>query len=118
MRSIQQKAQCVLWHAKFGSCYAVCREYRLLYGEVPPSRQLIEYWVKQFRETGSLEHRSGAGRPPLTAQKIEDIRQKYERSPKTSTRRASLQLQVSHMTVHNVLRKLLNFFPLQTPVAA
>ena len=111
--SDQQKAQCVLWYAKLENCWAVRREYRLKYGEgrQPPSKQLIAYWVKQFRETGSLAHRPRTGRPPLAPGKIEDIRQKYERSPKTSTRRASLQLQVSHTTVHNVLRKRLNFFP-------
>ena len=106
------KAQTVLWYAQFKSFKKVQDAFRELYGQEPPSKPSISNWTKTFKETGTVAHRKRTGMPPISAMKIEEIRQKFERSPKSSIRKACLQLGVSQSSVANVCRKNLHLFPM------
>jgi hypothetical protein len=55
----------------------------------PPSENAIRCWLKQFKETRSVLHRKGSGRPLIEPRKC------FSRSPQKSTREASLQLGMS-----------------------
>ena len=111
MISVQQKAQCVLWHAKFESYWAVQQEFRRVYQQEPPSKPAILYWVKQFTNTGSLLRKKGSGRPRVSNERVGQIAEKFDRSPKTSVHIASLQLGVSKSAVHRVVRRRLHLYP-------
>ena len=89
----------MLWHTQFGSYLVVQNEYRRFYGVEPPTKQSIHYWTKQFKEAGSLLRRKCSGRPCTTQQNVDQIREKFERSPKTSTSRAGIQQGICQSTV-------------------
>ncbi|PSN31065.1 hypothetical protein C0J52_27195 [Blattella germanica] len=51
----QQRAQCVLWYAKFESVKRVQREFRREYGvRNVPKYDSIMLWYRTFAETGSV----------------------------------------------------------------
>jgi hypothetical protein len=56
--------------------------------------QIMLYDIKQFQETGSVLHRKGAGRPSTSYEDVDRIQEAFSRSPRKSTRQASLQLGV------------------------
>ena len=57
------------------------------------------------------EKRKGhSGRPSISEEVIDAVRQTFPRSPKKSTRRCSRELQVPQSTVSKILRKHLKFF--------
>ena len=98
MIPVQRKVQCVLWFAKFGSVTRVQREYKYAYKtKEAPYGKSIRYWDKQLKETGSLLKRPRSGRPSTRVREegtIEKVREKFTRSPRTSIRTASLQLDI------------------------
>ncbi|PSN49662.1 hypothetical protein C0J52_24283 [Blattella germanica] len=49
-------------------------------------------WYNQLLETGSLLRRKGRGKKLAPAARVEDVRQAFQRSPRKSIRRASLEL--------------------------
>lgn len=105
----QRKVQCVLWLAKFESVTRVQREYRRVYNEVPPHRNNINRWDKQLKETGSLLDQKRSGRPSVSDESVDAIRDTYLRSPKKSVRACARELQLKKTTVHKVLKKRLRF---------
>jgi transposase len=63
MATVREKAICVLWFFETKSDIKTQRRYRTQYGKDPPSDNAIRRWLKQFQETGSVQHRKRAGRP-------------------------------------------------------
>ena len=64
----QQRAQCVLWYAKFESVKRVQREFRREYGvRNVPKYDSIMLWYRTFVETGSVlkKHAGGRRRNPV-----------------------------------------------------
>jgi hypothetical protein len=51
------------------------------------------------------------GRPPVSGEHVERVRAIYQRSPKKSTTRESLRLQIPQPTVWKILRKRLKMTP-------
>ncbi|PSN35296.1 Fructosamine-3-kinase [Blattella germanica] len=86
----QRKVQCVLWLAKFESVTRVQREYRRVYNEVPPHRNNINRWDKQLKETGSLLDQKRSGRPSVSDESVDAIRDTYLRSPRNQYMHESL----------------------------
>ncbi|XP_046662972.1 uncharacterized protein LOC124355862 [Homalodisca vitripennis] len=111
MVSAQQKAFCVLQFAKDESVVSVQRDFRRRFGIDPPSPKNIRRWYRQFEEKGCLCKGKISGRPRTSDEMVQTVRQTYERSPRTSTRRASRQLGMPHMTVWRVLRRRLLYKP-------
>ena len=52
----------------------------------------------------------GGGRPSVSDEHIEDIREAFQRSPRKSIRRASLELNIPKTTLHRVVRKRLHLY--------
>jgi hypothetical protein len=67
----------------------------------------IRRWFEQFKETGSVCRRKSSGRPAVTEENVERIRQSIIRSPRKSIPRRSFQLGIPKSTVHKVLHKKL-----------
>ncbi|KAG8296099.1 hypothetical protein J6590_065086 [Homalodisca vitripennis] len=81
MASVQEKARCVLWFHESRSVITVQRRFRLEYGRNPPSNNSIKRWYRQFEQTGSVQHRKGAGRPPVSEAVVDQVRELFTRSP-------------------------------------
>uniref|UniRef100_A0A2L2YSL7 DUF4817 domain-containing protein n=1 Tax=Parasteatoda tepidariorum TaxID=114398 RepID=A0A2L2YSL7_PARTP len=70
----QQKAQCVSWFIETKSDTQVQRNFRTNFQRDPPSRPSIRAWHTSFMSTGSVLHKSGAGRPSTSPENVERIR--------------------------------------------
>lgn len=107
-----ERASCVFWFEESKSATTVQRNFRTKYAKNPPCRPTIYEWHKCFVETGcSVKHKKSSGRPSTSDEVVEQVRQSFVNSPTKSTRRASRELQVPHMTVWRVLRKRLHLKP-------
>lgn len=111
MASAQQKAFCVIRFARCESVISVQREFRTTYGVDPPTAQSIRRWYKQFSDTGCLCKGKSSGRPRVSNEDVERIRQSFTRSPQKSTRRAGRELNIPSTSVWRVLRRRLRFKP-------
>lgn len=107
-----ERARCVFWFEESKSATTVQRKFRTEYVRDPPSRPTIYEWHKCFLETGcSVRHNKSPGRPRTSDVVVEQVRQSFVTTPTKSTRRASRELGVPHMTVWRVLRKRLHLKP-------
>lgn len=98
---------CVLWFHESKSVITVQRRFRLEYGRDPPSNNSIKRWYQQFKDTGNVLHMKGAGRPTVSEEVVDRVREAFLRSPRKSTRRASLELGIPQSTIVKVLNKRL-----------
>ncbi|PSN40770.1 hypothetical protein C0J52_18227 [Blattella germanica] len=64
------------------------RNYRGVYGSEAPDAKTIKLWFNKFLMTGSVLKQSGGVRRSLTEEKVEEIRQGFQRSPSKSIRQA------------------------------
>jgi hypothetical protein len=99
--SQMEKAFCMIVFAKTNSVTLMQHHFRTRYGKQSPTRQSVYDWSKKFNETGCL------GRPPVSEETVTRGRETYTRSPKKSTTRSNLELQVAQKTVWNILHKQL-----------
>lgn len=109
----QQRSWCVLEFSKTSSVTAVQRAFRRLHHVKPPTNKSILKWYNDFRDKGCIcDQRKGhSGRPSVSEEVVDRVRQTFLRSPKKSTRRCSQELQVPQSTVSKILRKKLRFIP-------
>uniref|UniRef100_T1JF30 HTH psq-type domain-containing protein n=1 Tax=Strigamia maritima TaxID=126957 RepID=T1JF30_STRMM len=56
-----------------------------------------------------MKHRKRSRRPRISDEHIEEVSQKFQRSPRTSLRRASLQLNIPLSTLQRIIHKKLNY---------
>ncbi|GFO18390.1 hypothetical protein PoB_004489500 [Plakobranchus ocellatus] len=94
-------------------CTIVQRSLRRIHHNNLPSNKSILEWYNDFIERGCIcDQRKGhSGRPAVSEEVFERVRDSYLRSPKKSTRRCSQELQLLQRTVSNMLRKCLRFTP-------
>lgn len=111
MAEKQEKSFCVLEYAKCSSVTKVQRAFVRKYGKAAPGHQSILRWFRQFRDTGCLCKGTSTGRPRVSEETVERVRQSFVRSPQKSTVRASLEMGIPQKTVWNVLRRRLHFKP-------
>uniref|UniRef100_T1J0S9 DUF4817 domain-containing protein n=1 Tax=Strigamia maritima TaxID=126957 RepID=T1J0S9_STRMM len=109
MATMHEMVQCVLWFSETKSVTMVQRNYRQQYARQPPCKQTIQQWFQKFLETGSMKHRKRSGRPRTRNEPIEEVSLKFQRSPRTSLRRASLQINIPLSTLHRIIHKKLNY---------
>jgi hypothetical protein len=75
MATVQEKAMYALWFFETDSVIKMQCRYRTQYGEVPPSDNAIRRWLKQFRNTLTVLHRNGAGRPSTLQEDVDRIQE-------------------------------------------
>lgn len=105
--TVRQKVQCCYWLAELKFPVSVQRKFRQEYGQDPPERHTITKWHNQLLETGSVLRKKGSGKKPVTAARIETVREAFLRSPRKSIRRASSELHIPSSTVHKIVHKRL-----------
>jgi len=110
--SQQEKVFCVLRFEVSRSVITVQREFRALFRKDAPRRNSITRWYRQFMETGCLCKGKSTGRPRVSDDNTEGVREAFLRSPRKSVARASRELDMPKLTVWKVLRKRLCFKPL------
>ncbi|GBN46199.1 hypothetical protein AVEN_195250-1 [Araneus ventricosus] len=79
MEAMQEKSFCVLEYAKCSSVTNVQRAFLLKYGKAAPVHQSILYWLRQFCETGPLCKGKNTGRPRVSEEIVERMRQSFVR---------------------------------------
>ena len=106
-----QKAVFVLEYEKTNSVTLVQRLFIRKYGKPAPTKQSVYEWIKKFQETGCLCKGKRTGTPPVSEETVERVRETLTRSPRKSTTRASLELQMAQQTVWKILQKPLRMIP-------
>ena len=106
-----EKAFCALTFHECRSVTIVQWQFRTKFGKEPPSHNSIRRWYAQFQETGCVCKRKSTGRPSVTEEQVEQVRQVFVRSPRKSTVRDSRDCGISQPTVRRVLRKRLKRKP-------
>lgn len=72
----------------------------------------LAHSVSVFRETGSVTHKKGAGRPTIrTEELIADVRDRMEHDSTKSLKRLSQEIGASYGTCRTILKKDLNMYP-------
>ena len=109
----QQRSWCVLEFHKTSSVVTVQRAFKLTFIVDPPTNKFILKWHKNFIERGCIcDQRKGhSGRPSVSEQVVDRIRESFLRSPRKSTRRASRELKVPQSAVSKILCKRLRLRP-------
>lgn len=106
-----RRAFCVLDYHVNQSVTVVQRHFRTRFGEDPPSGPSIRKWYSDFTTRGCICRRKSSGRPAVSEETVDRIRESFTRSPQKSTIVASRELQIPKSTVWKVLRKRLKFHP-------
>jgi hypothetical protein len=107
MATRDQKAFWVLQFAKHESVVSVQGAFRRQFQSDLPSVNSIRLLHQLFHTTGSLCKGKISGRPRVSEEIVERARQSFLPSPKKSVRHASLELEMSTMTVWKMFRKRL-----------
>ena len=84
MATAECKAFCMLQFVKHESVVSVQRAFRRQFSSDPPSPNSIRRWYQQFQTTGCLCKGKGAGRPRVSEESVERVRQSFFRSTKKS----------------------------------
>ena len=114
MFTVEEWIAVVVGHVR-GQTYRQVREaFQRRFRKPAPMHQNIQMLFNKFMRTWSLADEQRSGRPPTYQERVENIREAIERSPRASTRRLSRELGISHATVckvlHFTLKKKLTIF--------
>ena len=93
------------------SVITVQREFHARFRKDAPHRNNITRWYRQFVETGCLCKGKSPGRPRVSDDNIERLREAFQQSPHKSVARESRELDMPKITVWKMLRKWLCFKP-------
>ena len=113
--SVQQRIFFVEQFVLSKSIVSVQREFRWKFGDdrqrgAAPSRKIIGQWVRQWRETGSVEVKARTRRNTVRSpENIQCVRIALERNPRLSVRRHSQLLNLSDRSVRRILHHDLHF---------
>ena len=102
--SIEERTSCVLWYTETESIVTTQRRFVQKFGKkiTPPSNKSIKKWHRKLKSTGTVEKPRAHQPTVLDPQPIIDH---FKGNPKTSLRRAANILNISHVSVHNILKK-------------
>jgi hypothetical protein len=102
---------CVL---EFVRCFvAVQCAFRRQFGHRAPPETSIRRWYEQFCYRGCICHQGKGhmGRPSVTEETADRVRETFTCSARKSVRRASRELKIPEPTVKNILWKRLQLYP-------
>jgi hypothetical protein len=80
--------------------------FRREYGRHPPDVRSTRGWYAKFKETGNVGDRKRTGRPTVSEETVDAVRDAFQRIPRKSTRCASHELRIPQSTVVNIVHKL------------
>ena len=90
----QQRSWCVLEFHKTNRVVSVQRAFKLKFNVDPPTNKSILKWHRSIIERGCIcnQRKGHSGRPSVSEQVVDRVRESFLRSPRKSTRRASREL--------------------------
>jgi len=115
--SVQQRIFCVEQFVLSKSIVSVQLGFRRKFGDdrqrgAAPSRKIIGQWVRQWRETESVQVKARTRRNTVRSpENIQRVRIALEMSPRRSVRRHSQLLNLSDRSVRRILHHDLHFYP-------
>ena len=111
--TLQQRSWCVLEFHKTDSVVTVQRAFKLKFNMDPPTNKSILKWHRNFIERWCIcDQRKGhLGRPSVSEQVVDRVREFFLGSRRKSTCRSSRELKVPQNTVTKILRKPLRLHP-------
>ena len=86
------------------------RKFRNEYRRPLPDVTSIKAWYSKFAETGSVGDLNRSGRPIVSDETVDAVREAFKRSPGKSRRRVSNDLRVPQSTVVKILHKRLKLY--------
>ncbi|PSN39705.1 hypothetical protein C0J52_17980 [Blattella germanica] len=92
MATSEEKAFCVLQFAETESVVTVQRAFGIKFGCDPPSDNSIRRWYHPFEDTGCPCKGKSTGRPRVSKETVERVRESFTRNPIKSVRKASREL--------------------------
>ena len=106
--SLSERIKIIKWHASYQNAAEVAHQFHHLYSRTPPARQNILNIVRKFDESGSVQDSPSSGRPSSvsTDGNKERVRAVFHNIPDTSSRRASLELNISRTTLRRMMKEL------------
>jgi hypothetical protein len=104
MASVKEKAQGAFWFYEMKSPLVVQRNFRHEYGRQPPDVKSIAGWYAEVKETGNVSDRKRPGRPSVSEETVDAVRDAFQRSQRKSPHRASHELCMPQSTVVKMLR--------------
>lgn len=111
VNTLTEKSFCVLEFERTRSATTVQRRFRTRYHKDPPNRKSIYDWHRKFKDTGCLRKGKSSGRPATSDAQVELVRATVVNTPRISTRKTGMELQMPHSTVWKIMRKNLKMFP-------
>ena len=87
----------------FKQCQAVV--LRKFGGRKPRTKQTIANFVKKLGTTGGVLDIHAGGKPPMSDQRVADVKQRLQQSPKKSLRRLSQETGLSYSTCQRAAKK-------------
>jgi hypothetical protein len=76
-----EKDFCVLAYARTQSIVTVQLRFRTKLGKDPPVKNSIKQWYEKFQRDGCLCIAKRAGRPGPSKERVERVREAFQRSP-------------------------------------
>jgi len=109
----QQCIWCLLEFHKTNSVVTVQHAFKLKFNVDPPTDKSILRCHRNFTERGCIcDQRKGhSGRPSVSVQVVDHVRESFLRSPRKSTRRAGQESKVPQSVVSKILSKHLRLHP-------
>jgi transposase len=106
--SSSERINVVKWYAQYENAGEVARQFEEHYNRSPPTRKTILTIARKFDETETIEDEPRSGRPRSisTDENRERVRAAFEEDPETSTRRASLELDLSRTSLRRMMKEL------------
>ena len=96
---------------------AVQRLFRNEYSRTPLSRSMIRQWRPDYQQRGTHTHRGGNGRPKISAQTKNRIRQLFDDDSRMSVRSVAAETSAPNATIWNFLRSDLGHFSYKLQMA-
>lgn len=118
--TIRERAKCAVWYDSMQSVVSVQRKFRTEFDkgrhDAIPSGDSIKRWHKSLMTNGTVlnahHHRTQTRR---SDEDVAAVQEHFKENPHSSTRRASLTLDMSRTTVRRVLKDL-NWYPYKVHV--
>ncbi|CAF1341114.1 unnamed protein product [Rotaria sp. Silwood1] len=106
--STSERIEIVKWYAMYQNSGEIARQFQQCYDQTPPTPKNILNRVRKFDETGSVEDEPRSDRPRSvsTDENKQRVRAAYEESPGTSLRSASLDLNLSKISLQRMMKEL------------
>ena len=116
MFSTEERIEIMLLFAKLESYTLLRRHLQNQRWENIPSEKTVRSIFQKFKDTGSVHDLPKSGRPSLDLELHENIKSIFQNRPTSSVRAVAMEVECSHMSVYNVIRRQEKLFPYKLQV--